>query len=129
MPARSAGRRMLSVSSARQALPARFMRGVGSLTRRTAPPMPPEAMSSQPITTIDGASADTTSPVRDVPARCPNAWPIGAMIATHWLAHRSGPSPDGDDVFEAVGLGLIDDSAGWSVTARGQEALREHGWL
>jgi hypothetical protein len=51
------------------------------------------------------------------------------MVATHWLAHGSGPSPEGNDVFEALGLGLIDGSAGWSVTARGREALREHGWL
>jgi hypothetical protein len=49
----SAGRRMLSVSSARQALPARFMPGVGSLTKRTAPPMPSEAMKPATITTID----------------------------------------------------------------------------
>jgi hypothetical protein len=79
-------------------------------------------MSSPPISTA-------TSVAEGAPARCLDTWPIGAMVATHWLAHGSGPNPDGDDVFEAVSLGLIDLSDEWSVTTRGRAALREHGWL
>lgn len=58
-----------------------------------------------------------------------SAWPIGAILATHWVARGSGPSPDGPAVFEAVGFGLINIADEWSVTARGRAALREHGWL
>ena len=82
----------------------------------------PSQMSSPPISTA-------TSVPDAAPARCPDTWPIGAMVAAHWFAHGSGPSPDGDDVFEAVSLGLIDLSDECSVTRRGREALRQHGWL
>jgi hypothetical protein len=32
-------------------------------------------------------------------------------------------------MFDAARLGLIDLSGNWSLTARGAEALRQHGWL
>lgn len=41
----------------------------------------------------------------------------------------TGPSPDFEDVSDAVLYGLVTLSDGWSLTARGASALREHGWL
>jgi hypothetical protein len=55
--------------------------------------------------------------------------PIGAIVATNWVAHQSGPSPEAEDVFEAVALGLIERTHDWFPTGRGRAALREHGWL
>jgi hypothetical protein len=55
--------------------------------------------------------------------------PIGAIVAAHWIAHRMGPSPDFEDVSDAIRYGLVTQSDGWSLTARGASALREHGWL
>jgi hypothetical protein len=65
---------------------------------------------------------------QSAPDVCP--WPIGALVAAHWVAHRSGMQPDGLAVIEATDLGLIDLGGGeWSVTESGRSALREHGWL
>lgn len=66
-------------------------------------------------------------PQRSQPDR--EAWPIGAIVAAYWVAHQSGPSPSGPDVLEAVALGLIDLAGEWSITERGEFALREHRWL
>lgn len=55
--------------------------------------------------------------------------PIGAIVAAHWIAHGMGPSPDFEDVSDAVRYGLVTQSDRWSLTARGASALREHGWL
>ena len=66
-------------------------------------------------------------PRRSQPDR--DVWPIGAIVAAYWVAHRSGPSPSGPDVWEAIDLGLIDLAGEWSITERGEIALREHRWL
>ena len=57
------------------------------------------------------------------------AWPIGALVAVHWVAHHAGPQPDAVAVIEAVNLGLMELGDHWRATERGQTALREHGWL
>lgn len=57
------------------------------------------------------------------------AWPIGALVAVHWVAHHAGPQPDAVAVIEAVNLGLMELGDEWQLTERGQAALREHGWL
>jgi hypothetical protein len=87
--------------------------------------MPLETMTRM-VTTDTLAPLDATS--ADEQARpALGEWPMGAIVATNWVAHRSGSSPEGDDVFEAVALGLIENEC--MVAARGRAALREHGSL
>jgi len=56
-------------------------------------------------------------------------WPISVILAAHWVAHQSGPEPDGPSLIEAVNLGLVELTQPWKVTERGRAALHDHGWL
>ena len=101
-------------------------------TEGSASPLEPGESPADPLKSVHDPvpSAPATASVEAAErALGVSAWPIGAILATHWVAHGSGPSPDGPAVFEAVGFGLINIVDEWSVTARGRAALREHGWL
>ncbi|HLM86915.1 MAG TPA: hypothetical protein VK272_12075 [Solirubrobacteraceae bacterium] len=56
-------------------------------------------------------------------------WPIGIIVAAHWIAHGIGPQPMARDLIAAAHHGLIALGDPWTVTDRGQAALAEHGWL
>jgi hypothetical protein len=56
-------------------------------------------------------------------------WPIGALVAVHWVSHHAGPEPDAMGVIAASNLGLIELGNEWRATERGRIALHEHGWL
>jgi hypothetical protein len=88
--------------------------------------VPSVAFRYRNILVVNAAAPLTPAPSAE-PALEP--WPIGAIGAAHWLARCWGPEPDGPAVFEAARLGLIDHSGHSSPTARGAEALRQHGWL
>jgi hypothetical protein len=52
-------------------------------------------------------------------------WPIGTVVALHYVAHRCGPEPDPPDVIEAVKLDLIRPDGGVArYRARGGDPRR-----
>lgn len=60
----------------------------------------------------------------------PREWyPFGVIVAAHWVAHQSEPSPDSLSFIEAVNMGLIELTDPWKVTERGRAALHDRGWL
>jgi hypothetical protein len=80
-------------------------------------------MPSREVAPVQQATEHRPSPkVRTV-------WPIGALLAVHWVAHHAGPQPDAVAVIEVVELGLLELGDEWRATERGLAALHEHGWL
>jgi len=82
-------------------------------------------------TTVDPTdNASVASSVVDEEAvDATDHWPIGTVVALHFVAHRCGPRPEPPDFIEAVNLGLIQLDDPWRVTEHGQAILAEHGWL
>jgi hypothetical protein len=58
-----------------------------------------------------------------------SGWPIGVVVAAHWVAHGAGTEPDADNMIDAVASGLIELGDPWTLTERGRAALAAHGWL
>ena len=74
-------------------------------------------------------SVQVHPPAEHHPAPGLCVWPIGALVAVHWVAHHTGPQPDAVAVIEAVDLGLVELGEEWRATESGRAALGEHGWL
>jgi hypothetical protein len=75
------------------------------------------------------AVAEIHSSPEHYPAPGLCVWPIGALVAVHWVTYHAGPQPEAVAVIEAVNLGMVELGDPWRATERGRAALREHGWL
>lgn len=64
-----------------------------------------------------------------LPGAGAECWPIGVVVAAHWVAHRTGPEPRAHDIIEAAAHGLIKLGDPWTLTEQGRVALSTHGWL
>jgi hypothetical protein len=73
---------------------------------------------------IERPAATTRSPDTDA-----GGWPIGVIVAAHWVAHKAGTQPNAGNMIEAVEQGLIELGDPWTLTAQGRAALAAHGWL
>jgi hypothetical protein len=78
---------------------------------------------------MPAAVAQTDPSTEHYPPSGVCVWPIGALVAVHWVTYHAGPQPEAVAVIEAVNLGLVELGDPWRATECGRDALREHGWL
>ena len=86
---------------------------------------------TMPTTTVDVVE-NTSAAICAVDGQAVSVndrWPIGTVVALHFVAHGRGPRPEAPDFIEAVNLDLIRLGDPWRVTERGQAILAEYGWL